>query len=175
MSVLLVGLDDELTEILAARLIAQADEVRIVLGDDSARERWRAQGVHVAVGDLTDDDFVWRACMNVRTVVVGDRPPVDESSVRHGLAGFLEKTDADRVVVVGADDDELVAGLRTSGLPHVVLRFRKRGLLGWKEVISASDLAVAIDAADDLAGEPRLHLDLWEPSAWQSLRLEQPG
>lgn len=175
MSVLLTGLDDELTEIVAARLMAQEDEVRIVLGDEQGRDHWRSLGIHVAVGDLTDDDFVWRACMNVRTVVAGEGAPAGTPEVRRTLAASLDKTDVDRVVVVGAGEpDELVAGVRAAGVSHVVLRVRKRGILGLRGAVDADDLAVAIDAADDLAGEPRLYLDLWEPEAWRQLRLDPP-
>jgi len=175
MSVLLAGLDDELTRTLAERLRAQDDEVRMVLDDPAGREGWRTLGIHVAVGDLTDEDFVWRAATNVRTVVVGDRPPADAGDVRRHLASMLTRTDADRLVVVGpGNDDELIDGARAAGLAHVVLRFRRRGLLGSRDVVGPRDLAAAIDAADDLAGEPRLDLDLVEPSAWEALRLEPP-
>ncbi len=175
MSVLLTGLGDELAEVLATRLISQDDEVRIVLGDDAERERWRSHGLHVAVGDLTDDDFLWRACTNVRTVVAGDRPPADTQEVRASLADLLGKTDADRLVIVGPrDDDPLVTGAKAAAVDHVVLRFRKRGLLGSRQAVATADLAAAIDAADDLAGEPRLDLDLSEDASWQALRLSAP-
>lgn len=175
MSVLLAGLGDELTEALSARLIAQDDEVRIVLGDETERERWRAVGMRVAVGDLADADFVWRAFTNVRTVVAGEQSPVDNPEVRHDLAGMLRNTDADRLVVVGAgESDPLVASARAADIDHVVLRFRKRGLLGHRNAASCDELAAAIDAADDLAGHPRLDLDLWHESSWVALRLPPP-
>lgn len=175
MSVLLAGLGDEVTRSVVTRLLAQDDEVRIVLGDPGDRERWRALGVHVAVGDLTDDDFVWRACTNARTVVAGEHAPVDTRAVREVLAGLLTKTDADRLVVVGAGEpDELVGGARSAGIDHVVLRFCRRGLLGHRDVVAPDDLATAIDAADDLAGHPRLDLDLSDADAWSALRLAAP-
>lgn len=176
MSVLLVGLEEELTRTVGARLLAQDDEVRIVLGDEAKRETWRALGIRVAVGDLTDDDFLWRAFTNVRTVVAGERPPADAPDVRHQLAASMKKSDPDRLVVVGAgEDDPLVAGIRAADVDHVVLRFRKRGLLGYRSAASTPQLAAAIDAADDLAGNPRLDLDLSEERSWAELRLAPPG
>lgn len=175
MSVLLTGLSPELTEAVAERLQGQGDEVRMIVANDAERERWRPRGVHVAVGDLTDDDFLWRACTNVRTVVAGDHAPVSSREVREVLAAMLTKTDVDRLVVVGAGKpDELVTGAEAAGLSYVVLRFRKKGLLGTKDAVAPRDLATAIDAADDLAGEPHLDLDLTDGAAWTSLLLEPP-
>lgn len=170
-----MGLEDEVTEVLAMRLIAQDDEVRLVLGDASGRDRWQGLGIHVAVGDVTDDDFMWRACTNVRTIVAGDAPPLEDPTVRAALAPIVAKTDADRLVVVGPpDDDELARSAPSSGLSHVVLRFRKRSLLGRTRPPEPDQLAAAIDAADDLAGEPRLDLDLSQAASWAELRLAPP-
>lgn len=176
MSVLLVGLGEQLTDAVAARLLEQGDEVRLVLAEEAGRERWRARGIHVAVGDMADDDFAWRACMNVRTVVAGDRPPV-VGALREALAEVLRKAGVGRVVVVGAGEpDGLVGALQGEPeLEYVVLRFRRRGLLGPKDAVGPRELAVAIDAADDLAGTPHLDLDLTHDDAWGALRLDPPG
>lgn len=176
MSVLLVGLGEQLTEAVASRLLEQGDEVRLVLAEEAGRGRWRARGIHVAVGDMADDDFAWRACMNVRTVVAGDRPPVS-GELREVLAAILRKAGVGRVVVVGAGEpDGLVEAFQGEPeLEYVVLRFRRRGLLGTKDVVSPHDLAVAVDAADDLAGTPHLDLDLTQDDAWAALRLDPPG
>ena len=176
MSVLLIGLGETLTEAVATRLLEQGDEVRIVLPDVAERERWRASGLHVAVGDISDEDFAWRACMNVRTVVAGDQPPVHRE-VREILGEVLKKAGVGRVVVVGAGEpDELVGALQADPeLEHVILRFRRKSLLGSRDAVSPEDLAVAVDAADDLAGTPRLDLDLTRTEAWAELRLEPPA
>ena len=176
MSVLLIGLGETLTEVVAARLLEQGDEVRLVLAEETERERWRARGVHVAVGDMADEDFAWRACMNVRTVVAGDHHPL-HPPLREVLAGVLRKAGVGRVVAVGAGEpDELVGSLRAEPeLEHVILRFRRRGLLGAKDAVAPADLAVAVDAADDLAGSPRLDLDLTRDADWKELRLDPPG
>ena len=175
MSVLLIGLGEALTEAVAARLLEQGDEVRLVLADEAERERWRARGLHVAVGDMADEDFAWRACMNVRTVVAGDHTPVD-GEMREVLAGVLRKAGVGRLVVVGAGESDALAGSLQADdeLEYVVLRFRRRGLLGAKDAVAPDALAVAVDAADDLAGTPRLDLDLTQDDAWTRLRLERP-
>lgn len=175
MSVLLVGLGEALTEAVAARLLEQGDEVRIVLPDAGERERWRGQGLHVAVGDISDEDFAWRACMNVRTVVAGDRSPVDRE-IRPLLASILRKAGVGRVVAAGAGEpDPLVAGLESEpDLEHVILRYRRRGFLKAKDAVSPEHLALAVDAADDLAGGPRLDLDLTHAEAWAELSLDPP-
>jgi hypothetical protein len=60
---------------------------------------------------------------------------------------------------------ELVA----SGLSYVLLLWRKRAL----RQISSKDIAEAVDAADDLAGDVKLELDLTDPNAWGALGIER--
>ena len=45
------------------------------------------------------------------------------------------------------------------------------GVPGRRGTIDPARVAEAIDAADDLAGNPRLELDLGTPDAWRALRL----
>ena len=170
MSVLLTGLDDDLAAAVAQRLIAQADEVRIILADEASKETWRARGVYVAMGDLADEDFVWRACGGVRTVVA-------EHSVVAGDAGavFLagaRRAGVDRVVVVG-DVPSGDSALDEVDVDRIILRLPKKGLLR-RTSIDVIDVAAAVDAADDLAGSPRLDLDLSVPDSWAQLRLDPP-
>ena len=171
MSILLTGLDDELAAAIAERLIAQEDEVRIILSDTEDRESWREQGVHVATGDLGDEDFVWRACGGVRTVVAA-------ASTVAGEAGELLVTGArragvDRFVVVGESLPALSA-LDAVDVDRVILRLPRRGLLR-RISVAPADIAAAVDAADDLAGSPRLDLDLSNKASWIELRLDPPA
>ena len=170
MSVLLTGLDDELAAAIAQRLIAQEDEVRIILADGASSETWRVRGVYVATGDLGDEDFVWRACRGVRTVAAGHSVVAgDEGAVF--LAG-ARRAGVDRFVVVG---DVPPAGtvLDKVDVDRIILRSPKRGLLR-RTSIAVTDVAAAVDAADDLAGSPRLDLDLSVPDSWAQLRLDPP-
>jgi hypothetical protein len=171
-SVLLLGVEDALAKATAERLIAQDDEVRIALETPGQGDAWRARGVHVATGDPTDDDFLWRAFTNVRTVVIGDSDGVG-AEVFEVLPGAAKKANVDRLVILAGEPDALVDGATREGIDHVVLRSRKGRIV--RRAVEVQDLAAAIDAADDLAGNPRLDLDLWSPAGWEALRLEPPA
>lgn len=170
MSVLLAGLDDELAAAVAERLIAQQDEVRIILPSGASSEMWRGRGVYVASGDLGDEDFVWRACGGVRTVVA-------EPSLVAGEEGALfvsgaRRAGVGRFVVVGeASPGENV--LYEVDADRIILRLPKKGLLR-RKAVALDDVASAIDAADDLGGAPRLELDLSVAASWAKLRLDPP-
>jgi hypothetical protein len=58
-----------------------------------------------------------------------------------------------------------------SGLSYVLLEYGARRRRRY--VLSATDIAVAVDAADDLEGKVRLDLDLIEASSWEALRIER--
>ena len=172
MSVLLVGVEDRFAAAIASRLIEQSDEVRIMLDSPVGRERWRERSVYVAVGDAEDEDFVWRATGGVRTVVAGaERLSGTAGSV---LAGGAKRAGVGRFIVLAADSEPgLPHELIEEGADLIVLRLPKKKLLS-KEKLSPADVAEAVDAADDLAGSPRLDLDLSEPDAWRELRLSPP-
>lgn len=170
MSILLAGLPDRLAEAISQRLLAQSDEVRIMLDSPADRDTWRERGVYVAVGDLEDEDFVWRAAGGVRTVVAG-------AERLEGTAGAVllegaKRAGADRFIVL-ASGSSVPSGLPATGA--IVLRLPKKKLLGGKERIAPKDVAIAVDAADDLAGSPQLDLDLSDPSGWVELRLPPPA
>ena len=172
MSVLLVGVEDRLAATIASRLIEQSDEVRIMLDSPGERETWRNRGVYVAVGDAEDEDFVWRAAGGVRTVVASaERLSGSAGSV---LVVAAKRAGVGRFIVLAAGSEpKLPPELIEEGADLIVLRLPKKKLLG-KEKLSPADVAEAVDAADDLAGFPRLDLDLSEPDAWRELRLSPP-
>lgn len=168
-----MGLEDPLAAAIARRLIAQSDEVRILLDSPHDREGWRQRGVYVAVGDAHDEDFVWRAAGGVRTVVAGagwvagdPGPVLVAGAKRAGVGRFI-------VLAAGAPPS-LPEALSEEGTELVVLRLPKKKFLG-RTQISPEDIAEAVDAADDLAVAPNLDLDLAEPDAWSELRLSPPA
>lgn len=177
MSILLIGLDEERTPTLIQRLIAQGDEVRVLEDDEVKADRWRALGAHIASGPLWDADLIERAAQNVRTIVVGERHARDPAELMDAVVtgGAFAARDM-RVVLVTEDAGAPEkAALRESALPHVVLGVpSRRGLTGKRRMVAPEALAEAIDAADDLAGEPRLELDLSNPRAWADLKLPPP-
>lgn len=173
MSILLVGLSDEVTEATAKRLIAQGDEVRVLIPDRAGADALRAKGVHPAIGDVADDDLVERAAQNVRTIVFG--PPVFETDDALALFEGGAKAGVGRWIYVAPfleTDVHVLERLRT--LPeYVYLAAGKKSLIRRKVVIPGK-LAEAIDAADDLAGELRLEVDLTHEAGWRALKLEPP-
>jgi hypothetical protein len=75
-------------------------------------------------------------------------------------------------VVVGPVHPQARAALRGSKLEYVILgAVERRRLLGRRPRLSSEKLAEAVDAADDLAGNPRLELDLTDERAWTELKL----
>lgn len=160
MSVLLVGLDPALARALISRLLSQGDQVRAVVapGEDAAPY----EGAHVAAGDPRDDDLVERAAQGARTIVLGAAVPREAALAGAARAGV------ERAVLVGRGEEELPAAM--SWVTLVTPRSR----LGRRRGPGAAALAEAVDAADDLAGDPRLVADLGTPEGWRALRLEPP-
>ncbi len=158
-----------------ARLRAQGDEVRVVEGDADRAERWRQLGALVAHGFSDDPDLVERAAQNCRTIVVFD---VDDS--RPGLLeAALEaarNTSIDRAILIAKDSSpRSLAMVRATGIDHVFLLARARRAILRRRGPGAALLAEAIDASDDLAGNPRLELELSDPRTARALGLHLDG
>jgi nucleotide-binding universal stress UspA family protein len=173
MSILLVGLAEDLMPPLIRRLTEQGDEVRVLEADETASDRWRSLGAHVASGPQWDADLIERAAQNVRTIVVGDRHDRDPVELMDAVieGGGLASREM-RLVVVGEPQPRALDALRASKLDFVVLGSAgRRGLLGRRPSLAPERLAEAVDAADDLAGGPRLELDLDDEQAWRELKL----
>jgi nucleoside-diphosphate-sugar epimerase len=163
MSVLLAGLEAELAAVLTRRLVEEGDQVRAIVrpGGEVA-----PPGAHAAAGDLTDEDLVERACQGVRTIVLGEVTEAERAAALVAAA----RAGTDRAVFVGT-----VVPEAPGGMSWVALLVPRPRLLGRRKGISPEDLAEAIDAADDLAGDPRLVADLGTAEGWAALRLERRG
>jgi hypothetical protein len=170
-------LDEEVMRALIGRLTAQGDEVRVLEADDAASDRWRSLGAHIASGPRWDADLIERAAQNVRTIVVGehhDRDPGELMSALVEGGGFASS--AMRLVVVGRLPPPALSALTESKLEYVRLDSAgRRGLFGRRARLTPDMLAEAVDAADDLAGSPRLELDLSDERAWRELKLAPPS
>lgn len=175
MSILLIGLEEDVMPALIRRLTEQGDEVR-VLEVDVKSDRWRSLGAHIASGPQWDADLIERAAQNVRTIVVGEHHDNDPVELMEALVegGGLASREM-RLVIVGEAPRPALETLRESKLDYVVLGAVRRGLLGRKARLAPEQLAEAVDAADDLAGSPRLELDLSDEGAWRELKLEPPS
>jgi nucleoside-diphosphate-sugar epimerase len=172
MSVLLIGISGSSGEAIVTRLIAQADEVRVVEDDPAVAEHWRSLGAHVARRSDDMADLIERAAQNVRTVVIGGAAAHDAADVRAIVDGAAAAR-VERIVLYGAGaTSDALEAVREFPFQHVVLSTGRRRLLGGR--LDDESLAAAVDAADDIAGEPRLELDLGDPEAWPALGLSPP-
>jgi NAD(P)-dependent dehydrogenase (short-subunit alcohol dehydrogenase family) len=169
MSILLVNATSPLGEAIAKRLLAQGDEVRAIVEDDETSAGLRELGVHIARGEWWDADLVERAAQNVRTIVYIE----PQTGPLDGVLDGARAAGVERLVVCGVIPREVRELLRTLPYDHVMLETgRKRGFL--RSVLPVDVVAEAVDAADDIAGNPRLELDLTKPEAWSELKLEAP-
>ena len=173
MSLLLVGVDEVVGAAVIELLVSRGDEVRVVENDPNLEARWRDLGAYVARGDSSDGDLVARAATNCRTVVAlegaatGDRL---DAAIEGALFAGVER------IVVGAPaiKDAARLRLRDAGIQFVLLTWGRRRLMRGASV-RPSDIASAVDAADDLSGEPALDLDLRNQRSWASLGLRPPN
>jgi hypothetical protein len=179
MALLLVGAAGALGDAIVSRLLEVGDEVRIVAGSPEDAERWRLSGAHIARGDPKDADLIERAAQNARSIVAFD----DGSSSQDVLDAVVEgrmSAGVERLIVCCTTGTRRSARERVARAPleHIVLITgtgrRGASLFGTREV-SPGDVARAVDAADDVAGHPRLVLDLRRPEAWRVLKLERCG
>ena len=169
MSVLIVGVEAELARTLIRRLAEQDDEVRVLATDNDDPEALRKLGAHIARGPLLDADLVERAAQNVRTIVVGS---VETETMKEILEG-ARVARVERIVFCTPDPPgDPVELLRAAPGQYVVLSYRRQGLLRRNRALAPESVAAAVDAADDLGGDPRLELDLNEASSWDALGLE---
>jgi Trk K+ transport system NAD-binding subunit len=170
MSVLLVGATGGLGRSVALRLVAQGDEVRVVEPDPRAVAAWRALGVHVARGEPDDEDLLFRAAQNARTIVLLDGPGRRLGAVTAAVVRAAALVPVGRIVVCApVVPAEALEVLRSSGLEYVALSTGRR-LLG-RGGTPDEVVAEAVDAADDLSGALRLELDLTEPEAYRVLKI----
>ncbi len=164
-----MGLDGELARTLTRRLISQDDEVRVIAMPGEDAESLRNLGAHVARGQTLDADLVERAAQNVRSIVIGAVEPETMSEILEG-ARFAR---VERVIVCSDQPQRAAVDLlREASIQYVVLTYRKPGRLRRRNSRTDDYVALAIDTADDLAGEPRLELDLSSPSAAEALGLD---
>lgn len=169
MSVLLIGDGRSLRAILVARLISQGDEVRAIELSPAVAEELRSRGVRVAKGPYLDADLVERAAQNVRTIVVFEP---DREVLETVIAG-ARFASVERLVLCGERIPDLAGhALGAAKVDHVILSLPRKKL--FRSAVPDEKVAEAIDAADDLAGNPRLELDLGDATSWAKLKLEAP-
>jgi hypothetical protein len=78
-----------------------------------------------------------------------------------------------RILYVTSDEDPAVReALDASAFDYVVLRAPRRSRWRRTPTLTPADLADAVNAADDLAGDPRLDIDLASAEGWRALGLD---
>lgn len=168
MSILLVDPDETWGPAIARLLLQEGDEVRVLTPNPA---RWEGKGMYVAPGDPLDPDLVERACTNVRTVVLTSTGRKVPLSLVDGVLSAAATAGTDRVVVcTPTTDPELMRALEAGGLSYVVLVTGRRGFLS-KVTVDPVSVAHAVSAADDLAGQPELTVDLTTEAGRKELRL----
>lgn len=169
MAILVITGGSELDREVVSRLVRQGDEVRVLESTSERRDEWVAGGVFVAVGDAADPDLVERAAQNARTIVVlagGVRTEVVATALEAG-----PRAGVDRLVCCAPTiPAPVTAAVRAGPLDHVLIA-TGAGRLFRRKAAPAALIAEAVDAADDLAGQPRLELDLTEPNQLRLLGL----
>lgn len=157
MSVVLIGPSGSLGRAVFERMRGQGDDIRVVEGDPVAAEEWKRGGAFVAQAREWDADLIERASYEARTIVVFPRDDdpkfFDELVIGAGAAAV------DRIILLTqrAAVPEQLEEIRTD---HVVIAMGKRSRLRRSTLVDDDRVAEAIDAADDLAGHPRLLVDL---------------
>ena len=180
MSVLLINPIEDLGSALVSRLITEDDEVRVIADHPDAVRKWTRLGAHVARGDALDPDLIERAAQNVRTIVVLQEAKAELPRLVAAAAHGGRMASADMRLVVCSEDHEpgVEEIVQQSGLDYVVLRTGPSAMhfvpFAGRRRPRVRALVEAIDAADDLAGNPRLNLDLTTTAGWRSLGVEPP-
>lgn len=170
MSILLIGLGDDQTEEAIRRLTAQGDEVRVLEHREERMPRWKDLGAHVAVGAPDDPDLVYRAASNCRTIVLGHEALAELDPVIEGMG---RDPGVRLVLCLVSLDQKTQSAMAREELDHLILVTGKPGLLR-RAPVSPASVAVAIDAADDVAASPREVVDLTTKQGWSALKLEPP-
>jgi uncharacterized protein YbjT (DUF2867 family) len=167
-SVLLIDPDDELGAAIVARLLGEGDEVRVLAAQPGS---WKDRGAFVATGDPLDTDLVERACTNVRTIVFTFTGRSVHLSLLDSALTPAAAAGVDRVIVcVPTPDQGVLRALDASGLSYVAIVTGRRGFLP-KRTIEPTQVAEAVNAADDLVGEPKLVVDLTSEEGLAELKL----
>lgn len=148
----------EVEPAVASRLLEQGDEVRVVVEDAAQKPPWVTLGAHVAVGDPTDDDLIERAGQSARTLVLFDDHANDPLAVGAALRA-ASAAGIERLILCAPDVtaaiETLIEGARTS---YVAMSYGRRLSLRGRAPVEL--IAEAVDAADDMSGDPRVTVDL---------------
>jgi hypothetical protein len=129
-------------------------------------EGLKEDGVHVAFGDPSNGDLLERAAQGCRSIVLFD--PSSELLEKALEAARFARVE--RLIVCARGSRP---GSMDAAQSFVWLAARPKGIV--RSGVPWFDYAAAIDAADDLAGDVKLDLDLNVADSWLRLGLTPPG
>ena len=179
MSVLLIGLEDVLGPVLVERLLGEGDVIGVIEEDGDRAARWREVGAHVASGQPTDFDLIERAAQHARSIVIVEFRLNDPREVIEAvlMGARLVPGEAARIIFVTTSREPAVGeNLARSEFDFVILRVPRGGSPArQRSKLKTESIAEAVNAADDLAGSPRLDLDLRDPESWVALDVPAPS
>lgn len=144
MPVIVVGADTPSGRIIVDRLLSPDREVRAFVTDADAAEMFRALGVKVALGDVSDDSHVAGACLNCFSAVLVSEAASDArlrsfaptpERVLEGWGKAVQSATVRRVIWVAGDE-----AIPTTSIAEVATIERSR-----------PDLAEAVYALDQAA------------------------
>jgi hypothetical protein len=161
-SVLVIEPDAVNGRAVVERLIAEGDDVGVLVGDSMRAQEWRALGAHVAAGSVDDADLIERAAQQARSIVLFDAPQETVSAVVQ--AARLVGRPLPRIIYCTTRRDSRARELLgSSGLDYVsiIVPVARRGLRRRKkQEVEPESVGEAVSAADDIAGEMKLEVDL---------------
>jgi hypothetical protein len=175
-SILVVEPDETNGPAIVELLVAEGDEVGVIVADAAAGDRWKSLGAHVAVGEAEDPDLIERAAQHARSIVLFDAAAAVVGAVIEGAR--MASVSPARIVYCSTAPGEIEPILRTSGLEYVILSIpiERAGLRRRpRQALNARLVAKAVSAADDLAGNVRLIVDLQTAQGVAALGLDAVG
>jgi hypothetical protein len=173
-SVLVIDPDETNGLSVVELLVSEGDEVGVIVADPSDAGAWKKTGAQVAIGSSADPDLIERAAQHARSIILFDARPDTVETVIEG-ARLVGPVPA-RVVYCSTGIHDVRAELESSGLEFVLLTIpvERVGLRRRRrQAVNPDSVASAVNAADDLAGELRLRIDLADDDAWRRLGLER--
>lgn len=127
-------------------------------------------GAHPATGDHSDADLVERAAQNCRSIVLlGARATEPETVAAVAEGGIAAGTD--RLILCRGSYRERLPDVAAAWPRSYVVLEQVAGRWPRVQKASAEKVAEAVDAADDIAGEPRFSVNLNDPADLAKLRL----
>lgn len=179
MSVLLLGLESKFGSTVIQKLLDEGDTVGVIEEDRARGEEWKKLGAHVALGSPADFDLIERAAQHARSIVIVESGLTEAGDVVDAtlMGARLVPGERARVIFVAvAPGPEIGETLTGSEFDFVILKIGTgKSLIRRSRPMPPEQVAEAINAADDLAGSPRVEVDLGSKEGWSSLGLAPPA